>query len=163
MPWPSPDIQFHICICMHNGHLKLYVSLNPSPWLPLIHIPPAPYPVLQQQHPPNLLGLMTWSNLWFIFTNHHRKLPIKSWRFPQSSTSCFDCFSITICFGPSFILSGCTEWHSLSTFCLQLHVANIQQAPSSNSWSWALSAYWQRTSFFVWHSRPFTSWSHLAF
>lgn len=132
MPWLSPDIQFHIYICIHNGHLKLYVSLNPSLWLPLICILPAPHPVLQQQHPPNLLCLIIWTNLWFIFTNRHRKLPIKSWRFLHSSTSCFDCFSITTYFGPSFILSGCTKWHSLSTLCLQLHVANIQQAPSSN-------------------------------
>lgn len=97
---------------------------------------------------------MTWTKLWFIFTNLHKKLPIKSWRCLRRSTSGFDCFSITICFGPSLILSGCTEWHSLSTLCIQIYVANIQQTPSSNRADYELPMLIDKGPVsVVWHSR----------
>lgn len=62
----------------------------------------------------------------------HRKLSNKSWRVFLCSISGIGFFSITTCFGPSFLLSGFVEWPSLSTLCLRIHITNVQQAVSSN-------------------------------
>ena len=119
-PWRSDP---YLCK-IHHRHLKPYVSLNPSPCRPLTHTPPTLYPVLQHH-----IRQASWAR-WLGPTFDSYSL-ISIERCPSTPED-FSLVAFLTLFlhpdllCPSFILSGCVEWHSLSNLYLQIHIARIQ-------------------------------------
>lgn len=133
VPWPSLEFHIHICSCIYH---KIYAIKYPyfdipqnlcPPKSKSLPIHPVPYPDLQHQDSP-------LTHILYL----RRRLSSKFQRVFLWSISGIGCFSITTCFGPSFLLLGFVERPSLSVY------KSISQCSAGiglkQSWSWAHSA-----------------------